>query len=124
MNTFFLDEFKYIGYLFLVIFIITLLIMLMAYLFSVNKPTKDKLSLYECGFNPYSDSRVNVDVYFYVICVLFVVFDMETIFFLSWVLSLNTLDLESYFLMVDFILELLIGFYYIYSVGLLEWKSL
>ena len=124
MNTFFLDEFKYIGYLFLVIFIITLLIMLMAYLFSVNKPTKDKLSLYECGFNPYSDSRVNVDVYFYVICVLFVVFDMETIFFLSWVLSLNTLDLECYFLMVDFILELLIGFYYIYSVGLLEWKSL
>jgi len=124
MNTFFLDEFKYIGYLFLVIFIITLLIMVMAYLFSVNKPTKDKLSLYECGFNPYSDSRVNVDVYFYVICVLFVVFDMETIFFLSWVLSLNTLDLESYFLMVDFILELLIGFYYIYSVGLLEWKSL
>jgi len=108
---------------FLVIAIIlSFIIILLSYLLSIQNPETEKLSTYECGFEPYEDARNTFDVKFYLIAILFIVFDIETMFLLPWTVSLANLNILGFWSMVDFIIELGIGFVYVWYIGALEWN--
>lgn len=120
--TFFHHEFSNISLFFLCSFILAVIILLASYLVSSYNPDSEKVSAYECGFDPYEDARNNFDVRFYLIALLFLIFDLETIFFLPWSVSLSFLTLNGFGGMLDFIFELLVGYIYAWIVGALEWE--
>ena len=98
------------------------LIISLSYLLVTQSPETEKLSTYECGFDPYGDTREQFNIRFYIIAILFVLFDIEIIFMLPWCLSLAKLDLLGFWSMVEFLAELGIGFIYVWSVGAIEWS--
>jgi len=100
--------------------ILSIIIVLFSYILAVQKPETEKLSTYECGFEPYEDARHTFDVKFYLIAILFIVFDIETMFLIPWTNVLAQLDLVGFWSMVDFMFELSIGYVYIYWIGALD----
>lgn len=108
--------------IFLVIAIIlALIIVTLSYILAIQNPETEKLSSYECGFEPYEDARNIFDVKFYIIAILFIIFDIETMFLLPWSISLSQLNILGFWSMIDFIIELGVGFIYIWYIGALEW---
>ena len=113
-------------YLVILIFLIvsvllSFIIVGFSYLLSIQNPEPEKLSTYECGFEPYEDSRHKFDIKFYLVAILFIVFDIETMFLLPWSVSLAQLNLLGFWSMIDFIIELGVGFIYVWYIGALEW---
>lgn len=98
------------------------LIISLSYFLVTQNPETEKLSTYECGFDPYGDTREQFNIRFYIIAILFVLFDIEIIFMLPWCLSLSQLDLLGFWSMVEFLAELGIGFIYVWCVGAIEWS--
>jgi len=92
-----------------------------SFFIAYQKPDVEKLSMYECGFDPYEDGRNSFDIKFYLIALLFIIFDLEAMFLFPWVVSLGHLNIISFYAMFDFFMELLIGFFYIWVFGVLEW---
>lgn len=101
--------------------ILSFVIVGFSYLLAVQKPETEKLSTYECGFEPYEDSRHKFDVKFYLVAILFIVFDIETMFLLPWSVSVAQLNLLGFWSMMDFLFELGVGFVYIWYIGALDW---
>ena len=101
---------------FLAVFIVTA-----SYMLATQRPESEKLSTYECGFEPYEDAKNKFDVQFYVVAILFVLFDIEIIVLLPWCLSLSTLTMLGYWSMIEFLLELGLGFVYVWCAGALDW---
>jgi NADH-quinone oxidoreductase subunit A len=99
-----------------------LLIISLSYILVTQSPETEKLSTYECGFDPYGDTREQFNIRFYIIAILFVLFDIEIIFLLPWCLSLSQLDLLGFWSMVEFLGELGIAFIYVWCVGAVEWS--
>jgi len=97
------------------------LIIFMSYRFSMYIPDTEKTSAYECGFDPYEDARNVFDIRFYLVAILFIIFDLEAVYFFPWCMSLSLLGADSLWGMVDFIFELGIGLIYAWEVGALEW---
>ena len=89
---------------------------------SVQNPETEKLSSYECGFEPYEDARNKFDVKFYIVGILFIIFDIEAVFLFPWSVSIGNIDLIGFWSMVDFIFELTIGYAYIWITGVLDWE--
>ena len=87
-----------------------------------NRPDKEKLSAYECGFEAFDDSRMKFDVRFYLVAILFIIFDLEIAFLFPWAVVLNDLGWFGYWSMVIFLLILVIGFIYEWKKGALEWE--
>ena len=87
-----------------------------------NKPDKEKLSAYECGFEPFEDARVKFDVRFYLVAILFIIFDLEVAFLFPWAISLSLIGLVGYLSMMIFLLILTIGFVYEWKKGALDWE--
>jgi len=87
-----------------------------------NNPDTAKLSMYECGFEPYEDARNIFDVRFYLVAILFLIFDLETVFFFPWSVSIIHLNPNGFWLMIDFAFELIIGYIYAWVIGALDWK--
>jgi NADH-quinone oxidoreductase subunit A len=113
-------------YLILLIFLIfaivlTIIIVGASYLLVRQNPESEKLSAYECGFEPYEDSRHTYDVRFCVIAILFIIFDIEIMFLIPWCVSVSKLDLLGFWSMIDFLLELGIGFFYVWYCRALDW---
>ena len=109
--------------IFLVISIVlAAIILILSYLLAIQNPETEKLSVYECGFEPYEDARNIFDVKFYLVAILFIVFDIETMFLLPWSTSISTLNCLGFWSMIDFIIELGVGFIYVWYVGALEWS--
>lgn len=108
----------------LLIFSVTLsfAIIFLSYSFSNSLPDVEKMSAYECGFDPYEDARNVFDVRFYLVAILFIIFDLEAVFFFPWCVSLSFLNGEGLWSMVDFIVELLAGYFYVWEVGALDWE--
>ena len=102
--------------------ILSLIIVNLSYFLAIQNPETEKLSSYECGFEPYEDARNIFDVRFYIVAILFILFDIETMFLLPWSVTLSQLDVLGFWSMIDFIIELIIGFIYIWYVGALEWE--
>jgi NADH:ubiquinone oxidoreductase subunit 3 (subunit A) len=109
--------------LFIYTLFLTVTIILVSFSFSVSQPDSQKLSAYECGFEPYEDSRNKFDVRFYLVAIFFIIFDLEAIFFFPYSASLFSLNQNSLFLIWDFLLELVIGFIYAWKVGALNWSD-
>ncbi len=122
MMTFFHTESYKIAFLLVFALILACLIISLSYLFSTSTPDVEKVSSYECGFDPYEDARNVFDVRFYLVAILFIIFDLEAVFFFPWCVSLGYLNLEGFWGMLDFIVELLIGFIYAWEVGALNWE--
>jgi len=83
-------------------------------------PDTEKLSAYECEFDPYEDARNVFDVRFYLVAILFIIFDLEAVYFFPWCASFSFLNLEGFFSMIDFTIELSIGYIYAWEEGALE----
>ncbi len=102
--------------------ILSSVIILLSYAFSSSEPDVEKVSAYECGFDPYEDARNVFDVRFYLVAILFIIFDLEAVYFFPWCVSLSLLNTEGFWGMMDFIIELLIGFIYAWEAGALNWE--
>lgn len=115
---------EYLGILCFIVFAVLLafLIVTLSYFFVIQNPETEKLSTYECGFEPYEDARNKFNVKFYVVAILFILFDIEIIFLLPWCISLSQLNILGFWSMIEFLVELGVGFLYIWSAGSLEWK--
>src|ERR671932_906344 len=101
-------------------FAFVVLPMLTAKLTGASNPYPDKLAEYECGFPAFEDSRAQYDVRFYLVAILFIVFDLEAAFLFPWAVSLDRIGLVGWAAMMVFILELVLGFAYAWKKGALE----
>jgi NADH:ubiquinone oxidoreductase subunit 3 (subunit A) len=109
--------------LFLVIaFALSFAILALSFLFSVQKADPEKLSAYECGFDPFDDARARFDIRFYLVAILFIIFDLEVVFLFPWAVSLQLVDRVGFWSMVLFLVVLTIGFIYEWRKGALEWE--
>ena len=86
-----------------------------------NRPDEQKLSPYECGFEPFSDARAKFDVRFYLVAILFIIFDLEIAFLFPWAVVLDEVGLFGFWAMVLFLGVLVVGFIYEWMNGALEW---
>ena len=91
------------------------------FLFSPKNPDPEKLSTYECGFEAFGDSRMEFDVRFYLVAILFIIFDLEIAFLFPWAISLGNLGPLGFWSMMVFLLILTIGFIYEWKKGALDW---
>ena len=114
------------GYLSIIIFLFIALglsvgFIVLNFLFSPKNPDPEKLSAYECGFEAFSDSRMEFDVRFYLVAILFIIFDLEIAFLFPWAISLGNLGPLGFWSMMVFLLILTIGFIYEWKKGALDW---
>ena len=93
-----------------------------ARLTGAHNPTAAKLAEYECGFPAFEDSRSQFDVRFYLVAILFIIFDLEAAFLFPWAVSLREIGFAGWATMMVFLFELIIGFIYAWKVGALEWE--
>ncbi len=91
------------------------------FLVAVKNPDPEKLSTYECGFNPFDDARMKFDVRFYLVAILFIIFDLEVVFLFPWAVAFGELGMVAFWSMMIFLLVLTIGFAYEWKKGALEW---
>ena len=82
----------------------------------------EKLSPYECGFEPFEDARMQFDVRYYLVAILFIIFDLEIAFLFPWAVALKDIGLLGFFAMMIFLAVLVIGFVYEWKKGALEWE--
>ena len=113
-------------YLPLVIFMaiagaIAVALMASALVIAVSNPDPEKLSAYECGFNPFDDARMKFDVRFYLVSILFIIFDLEVAFLFPWAITLKEIGVFGFWSMMVFLGVLTIGFIYEWRKGALEW---
>ena len=87
-----------------------------------HKPSPEKLSEYECGFPAFEDSRAQFDVRFYLVAILFIIFDLEAAFLFPWAVSLGAIGIAGWASMMIFLAELTLGFVYAWKKGALEWE--
>ena len=91
------------------------------FILSPKNPDPEKLSAYECGFEPFSDSRMEFDVRFYLVAILFIIFDLEIAFLFPWAISLGNIGALGFWSMMIFLFILTIGFVYEWKKGALDW---
>jgi NADH-quinone oxidoreductase subunit A len=87
-----------------------------------QKPDSEKLSPYECGFEAFDDARRKFDVRFYLVAILFIIFDLEVAFLFPWAISLGDIGVFGFWSMVAFLGVLTVGFIYEWRKGALEWE--
>jgi NADH-quinone oxidoreductase subunit A len=115
-----------VDYLPLVLFIalsavIGLALMIAPFAVAYKAPDPEKLSAYECGFNAFDDARMKFDVRFYLVAILFIIFDLEVAFLFPWAVALKELGAFGFWSMMTFLGVLTIGFVYEWKKGALEW---
>lgn len=92
------------------------------FLIAKQKPDPDKLAAYECGFPAFADARAKFDVRFYLVSILFIIFDLEIAFLFPWAVSLGDIGLYGFWSMMLFLAVLTVGFIYEWKKGALEWE--
>jgi NADH-quinone oxidoreductase subunit A len=91
-------------------------------LLAPNRPNPEKLSPYECGFEAFEDARMKFDVRYYLVAILFILFDLEIAFLFPWAVVLQDVGFEGFVAMMIFLLILIVGFAYEWKKGALEWE--
>ena len=91
-------------------------------MFARQKPYAEKLSAYECGFEPFDDARRRFDVRFYLVAILFIIFDLEVAFLFPWAVSLSHIGMLGFWSMIAFLAVLTVGFIYEWRRGALDWE--
>ncbi len=92
------------------------------WLLSTSRPDSQKLSPYECGFEAFEDSRMKFDVRYYLVAILFIIFDLEIAFLFPWAVALNEIGMAGFLAMMVFLGVLVVGFIYEWKKGALEWE--
>ena len=114
-------------YLPIILFLIIALVLscgfiVINFILSPKHPDPEKLSAYECGFEPFQDSRMEFDVRFYLVAILFIIFDLEVAFLFPWAVTLGELGVVGFWSMFIFLFFLTIGFVYEWRKGALDWE--
>jgi len=120
-NSLIKKEYFMLSVFLIIAILLTVLIIGASYFLVRQNPESQKLSAYECGFEPYDDTRHTFDIRFCLIAILFIIFDIEIMFLIPWCASLAKVDLLSFWAMIDFLFELGIGFFYVWYVKALDW---
>ncbi len=97
-------------------------LILAAVIIAVRNPDPEKVSTYECGFNPFDDSRMKFDVRFYLVAILFIIFDLEIAFLFPWAVAFKDVGVLGFWSMIVFLGVLTVGFTYEWKKGALEWE--
>jgi NADH-quinone oxidoreductase subunit A len=100
----------------------TMMILVASFMVARQRPDTEKLSPYECGFEPFEDTRGRFDVRFYLVAILFIIFDLEVAFLFPWAVSLGNIGMFGFWSMMFFLAILTIGFIYEWRKGALEWE--
>ncbi len=90
-------------------------------MFVIQLPNVEKVSIYECGSSPFTDSRNKFEVRFYIVAILFIIFDLEIVFLFPWVILLDSITMIGFISMIIFLFFLIIGFVYERMKGALDW---
>ncbi|MFV1973967.1 MAG: NADH-quinone oxidoreductase subunit A [Thiohalobacterales bacterium] len=101
---------------------IGILPILMGFMLAPSKPDSEKLSPYECGFEAFEDTRMRFDVRYYLVAILFIIFDLEIAFLFPWAIVLDSIGMFGFIAMMVFLGILVIGFIYEWKKGALEWE--
>lgn len=116
LRMFLLQEYSKILIFMLIALVLAMVLFLLSYSLVLKKPELEKVSAYECGFDPFSDARSKFDVRFYLVAILFIIFDLEITFLFPWAVALNSVGFVGIFTMLYFLVILTVGFVY-------EWKK-
>ena len=98
-----------------------IILIVAAVVLAVRNPDPEKVSAYESGFNPFDDARMKFDVRFYLVSILFIIFDLEVAFLFPWAVAFGELSMAAFWSMMIFLAVLTIGFAYEWKKGALEW---
>ena len=115
------DYLSIIIFLFIALFL-SIGFIVINFLSSPSNPDPEKLSAYECGFDAFDDSRMEFDVRFYLVAILFIIFDLEIAFLFPWAISLGNIGLLGFCSMMIFLFILTVGFVYEWKKGALDWE--
>jgi NADH:ubiquinone oxidoreductase subunit 3 (subunit A) len=107
---------------FLIALALATIILGLSFIFATRKGDSEKISAYECGFDPFDDARSRFDIQFYLVSILFIIFDLEVTFLFPWALVLNNIGFFGFWSMMFFLLILTIGFIYEWRKGALDWS--
>jgi len=103
--------------------VISSLLIIISYVLAPKKRYNEKLSAYECGFDPVDGTRGTFEVHFYIVGILFLIFDVEIAYLFPWVIGINSLPLSSYISMYIFLFLLTVGFIFEWKKGALNWAN-
>lgn len=117
-----INDYLQIFILLTVSIIISFLLIILSYFLVFQKPDSEKLSIYECGYEPYDNARHTFNIHFFLIAIFFMIFDIEILFIMPWTLNVAKSNLLNFWIIVDFIMELNLGFFYIWYNNCLNWK--
>ncbi len=101
---------------------LSIVVIVIPKILATEKPSKDKLSAYECGFDAFGDARGRFDIRFYLVAILFIIFDLEVAFLIPWAINLKAIGVFGFWSMMVFLLVLTVGFIYEWKKGALEWE--
>ena len=118
----FLKDYLSIIIFFIISLGISVVFIVLNYALSPKKPDPEKLSAYECGFEAFNDSRMEFDVRFYLVAILFIIFDLEIAFLFPWAISLGNIGIIGFSSMMIFLFILTVGFIYEWKKGALDWE--
>ena len=121
LTTLYLIVFKNMFFIVLISLCLGLLILTLAYIVSPKASDIEKLSAYECGFDPFDDARLKFDVHFYLVSILFLIFDLEIVFLFPWAVYLAFVGTIGIYTMLFFLLVLTLAFVYEWYFGALDW---
>ncbi len=102
--------------------VLALVLMVLPMLIAPSRPDPEKNSAYECGFNAFDDARMKFDVRFYLVAILFIIFDLEVTFLFPWAIVLKHIGVFGFWSMMSFLGILTVGFIYEWKKGALEWE--
>src|SRR6478736_1761057 len=103
-------------------FVISAVLLVVPFVIAPSKPDPEKLSAYECGFPAFGDARMKFDVRFYLVSLLFIIFDLEVAFLFPWAITLGDTGVFAFWSMMVFLGVLTVGFIYEWKKGALEWE--
>jgi len=118
----FLGEYLPIAVFFAIAIGLSAAFVLSAFVFGNQRPDDEKMAAYECGFDAFDDSRRQFDVRFYLVAILFIIFDLEVAFLFPWAVALGGIGLFGFWSMMLFLAVLTVGFIYEWKKGALEWE--
>jgi NADH-quinone oxidoreductase subunit A len=108
---------------FTLVLLLAVAIVLLSYFVGQHKANKSKMSPYECGMEPVGDVRQRFSVSFYLVAMLFILFDVEAVFLYPWAILLKQLKMFGFWEMMTYVLIVLVGFFYVWKKGVLDWSK-
>jgi NADH:ubiquinone oxidoreductase subunit 3 (subunit A) len=117
-----LFDYFVIGTLLFISLCLASVLVIVPLLIAPKKINEQKLSVYECGFDPFESARIKFDIQFYILAILFIIFDIELIYLLPWVLLVNQLGFLAFNMVIAFLVIIILGFYYEWVKNALDWN--